>query len=525
MKLAALISVIAWAASAQTYEIRGVLLEKATERPVKGSLLVDPVGYLERTQTVATNASGEFQLHVQEPGAYSLQFQGNDQYRPAFVIAELAAGDRSKNVRVLLERLGKVAGRVLDESTGAPVQNAPVTIMQVRWIKGRMVTDEQPINPDAEGRFQGSGDRAWPWVVAIMPRFVAPSSDSEHVMTKFTKEDVDAVDEDYEESYWPGGVRALGEALPAPYISDQTTDIGNIRVRKMKYRRALVHFPMTEGCFADQPFRAKFMQPRDELRDFNLYCGHDQLLRGLIPGMQYRFEITPLNQLGPDAWRTGILEFVVGDKNPELRVTLNRGVDLEGRLIFADGLTPPRSPVQFTLRHGDLWQERRLDKEGRFKFTNVPLGEQEFQVVTGGSFYAQHVRINGVETQGLIHKFEWTGQGTLEVVIDDQPGVIAGSVTDGSRAVGLAVVTAVPWPVPAGKSIFDVRYDFAASVAGTYRIGALPPGSYRVVAVRGESKERLEEPGVLEQLLSRGEKVTLGRGSTATLDVRVVELK
>lgn len=64
-----------------------------------------------------------------------------------------------------------------------------------------------------------------------------------------------------------------------------------------------------------------------------------------------------------------------------------------------------------------------------------------------------------------------------------------------------------------------------ADGAGRYRSMGLPPGDYRVLAVRRESHERLEEPGVLERLLSQAEKITLGRGSAVTLDVRVVELK
>jgi hypothetical protein len=53
----------------------------------------------------------------------------------------------------------------------------------------------------------------------------------------------------------------------------------------------------------------------------------------------------------------------------------------------------------------------------------------------------------------------------------------------------------------------------------------MPAGDYRVVAVRWEGREMLEQPGVIERLLAAGEKVTLGRGSAATLDLRVVELK
>lgn len=524
MKLCALVWLAALTASAQTYEIRGVLLEKATERPIRGSVMVYVAG-TDRGASIETNASGEFQARL-GPGTYSINFEGNDQYRRAFLQVEFAADERSKSVRVLVEKVGRVSGRVLDEATGQPVADVPVTTMQVYWIYGQLQADELPLRTDAEGRFEGAGERELPWVVGVKPKLVAPANAAENVITNFTDADFEATDEDYEETYWPGGVRVVGEAVPAPYVADQTMDLGNIRVRKMKYRRALVRFPVQDGCDEGQSFRARFVQPRDETRDFTVRCGQDQLLKGLIPGMQYRIEIAPDNQLKPELWRTGALDFVVGDRNPEVRVLLKRGVDLEGRLTFAEGSSAPKTPVSLMVKGGELWQERRLDKEGRFKFDSVPLGEQAFLLTSDDGHYAQRVRVNGAEAYGQLEKkFEWTGQGTLEVVIDDQPGTIQGKVKDGSDSAVRARVTVVPWLMPAGKSIFDLRRYEDTDPSGQYRMGMLPAGDYRVVAVGWEGREMLERPGALERLMAQAEKVTLGRGSAATLDVRVVDLK
>lgn len=529
MKICALVWLAAVMASAQptpSVEIRGVLLEKATERPMKGWVSVSLGDGRGSGATLETNASGEFQGRL-SPGTYTFRYEGNDQYRPAFVQVELAAGDRGKNVRVLVEKLGRVGGRVIDDATGDPVKDAPVVIMQVRWIYGQIEADEQPVKTDGEGRFSGSGgNSALPWVVGIKPRLVAPAGRSENSITKFSQADLEATDEDYEETYWPGGVRMLGDAVPAPYIADQTTDVGNIRVRKMKYRRALVRFPVQDGCFEGQEFRARFVQPRDDTRDFTVRCGQDQLLKGLISGTQYRIEIVPDDQMKPELWRTAALDFVIGEKNPELGVLLMRGVDLEGRVKFAEGSSAPKTPLSLSLKGGGLWQNRRLDKEGRFQFDSVPLGAQEFQLTSEDGHYVQQVRMNGVEAYGQFEKkFEWTGQGTLDVVVDDQPSTVAGKVTDSADTTVRARVTVVPWPMPAGKSVFDLRRYEDTDASGKYRAVMLPAGDYRVVAVRWDGREILEQPGVIERLLSQAEKVTIGRGSAATLDVRVVELK
>lgn len=59
--------------------------------------------------------------------------------------------------------------------------------------------------------------------------------------------------------------------------------------------------------------------------------------------------------------------------------------------------------------------------------------------------------------------------------------------------------------------------------AGTFRIGNLPPGDYRIIAVPYLEEGSERDPELLERFRGRAERITLGDGSTATIGLRLVE--
>jgi hypothetical protein len=520
------------AAQQSTYEIRGVVLDKATAQPVSAEVLVIkvlergtnsvglPEGMVYETPSLElkTNASGEFIFESKEPGEFEVVASGPNHLTARDVIA-LTAADRKGQMRFLLERKGAVSGRVIDSESDKPLTGVPVTVLASTLLgaaNGSIENDQISTAGDGTFHFQGFEQR--PWVVAIQPRLwdeplLKPRQD-------VTAEEAQATDEDYELSYWPGGGRSLVGVLPAPYIAGQTTDLGTIRLRKTIYRRALIHVP-PEYCGSSQLYQGE-LRRGNNVPDFEfpVFCGRDLLLRGLIPGEQYRLQIHPKKQ-APQEVRTATMSFVVGDKNPELTAILKLGADIEGRIKYADGSDAKPAGIPLALQNEFQVAETKADAEGRFRFVNVPLGDVTLHL---GGKIASAVSLNGREIGGLIPFFEWTGQGSLEVTLDDRPAMAVGDVTDGTKSVARAVVFLVRWPVPAGPHGVEVSSTKTdADGKGRYQTPSLPAGEYRVLAVPPAPAEALQDPTVLQRLLPRAEKATLSRGATQNLNLRVID--
>jgi hypothetical protein len=393
--------------------------------------------------------------------------------------------------------------------------------MQVAWEQGvRQPLMAVDVAPSSDGRIQGIGQTRAPWVVAVQPKSWGASGPVRR--TEISREEFLATDEDYAPSFWPGGGRTLQDALPAPFMAGSAIDIGTIRVRKMAYRRALVHIP-PEHCGTTLLYRGELW--RDGTLQYGpvygieLLCGRDVLLKGLIPGEQYRFDVFPKNH-APAEERTASLSFAVGDRNPELTAILALGSDLQGRIVLPQGSTGKLEGIRLKLNYFGTWHSRDAvtDADGRFRFVNVPPSEVKLTVKDG---VLQQVRFNGKEPG---RTFEWTGQGELEVQIEDQPAAIAGAVTNDNQPVPDAILVLVRWPIPAGQNaILRALIRTNAGQDGRFQVTGLSSGEYRVLAVPAASKETLEEPGVLDRLLSRAEKVTLTRGGAASVNLRVID--
>jgi len=80
----------------------------------------------------------------------------------------------------------------------------------------------------------------------------------------------------------------------------------------------------------------------------------------------------------------------------------------------------------------------------------------------------------------------------------------------------------VKWPL-SNEDVFLSLRSTAADDDGKFQFAGLAPGEYRILAVVPESVEKLDEPHVLEQLLSRADRVTLTAGVTENLALRVTD--
>jgi hypothetical protein len=520
--------------------IQGTVVEFETNRGLPGAhVLLTGDGIDVRVPPQQTSDSqGNFRFELEKFGHYSVTVQmagykamGNSfpdmpaitGPMPVSMVNNvvLTSGYPSENLRFSLVRTAELTGRVVDEETGKPVAKLQVAAVSRQYLKGQAVVGlgVRAVTDD-DGQFVFTGILPGNYLVETLPRRL----DSRGVQTEFSVEDLKIVDQDYERSYWPGGTDAQ-RASPIPVSSGASVNVGTLKPGKAPYYRIHATFP-PGSCRAGETAQVLFahVPPQGiESQTGQVGCGQDFLIKNVQPGS---YRLTAYSGRTLETRVQGSEPVEVTDRNLDVTVSLGRGLDLDGRIIVADGAGQPPldkiaifvQPLDFVLNSGP---PVHADQQGAFHVVNAALGRQVISLINLGNFYIKEVRYSGL-TAADGHFVVDGSPGRLEVVLDDKPGAVAGIVEDGGNALSRPYVVLTSWPI-SSDGMFSSLKNVTGDENGKFRFGGLTPGDYRVVAVPSGSKERLDEPGVLDRLLSGAESVTVGPGVSQDLRLRVVD--
>jgi hypothetical protein len=371
-------------------------------------------------------------------------------------------------------------------------------------------------------------------VVTVRPRVTGAA----RLISSVTKDHVDAVDQDYQGAYWPGGPE-LNAATPVTLIPGSTLDLGTWKLRKVPSYRLHVTISSPD-CKADDQVVLLQRSP-DSLLNFDdtigeLPCDKEFLLTHYQPGnYSLEFDVVGNEQRNRSV---ALLPVEVRDRNIEVTVTPQRGMPLEGRVIVAEGAGKPPTDIQVRVQPlsgtlDDDVDNVTPDAQGYFHFANVHFDRKQVSMsgldrilITGGvaqrrdSWYIKEIRYGGKPVTADV--FEWNGAGLLEIVVDDRPPVIAGTVMDGDKPANRPAVVLVRWPVYEQDVFRSVVWDTSGDDKGKFRIDVpIAPGEYRVFAVPQDGMDKLQQPHVLERLLQRAEKATFEKGGAYDLSLKL----
>jgi hypothetical protein len=520
-------------------EIHGVLLEFGTLQPITGAEVSywtmpapgRPMSFpADKTLgKTTTDGAGAFRFLPGENGNYYVLAKKEGYGRAPSAGLSMAASIRLteerpvREVQLMLARPGWITGRVVDEDTGRPVAKLRLFATESRYTNGRrMLIPTGASTTDADGRFTAAVAPA-DYLVQLNPR--ASAGAPSPLLTAFSEDDLRKVDMDYGETYWPGGHEA-STALPVMVASHDRLDLGTLRIRKTPLYRARFSFPPAACHPGEETFVYLSSDALGGMQELGqVPCGKDLLLRGLAPGT-YQMEF--VIGRGQNDLASAKVTLRVADENLDIPVLFGRGVDIEGRIVAAEGaLKPPLDKLRVVLSPvvPDSWSlgiPIAPDAEGRFRIENARLTEQRLEVQgVPASHYVQEVRYNGSAARGGILDLSAGAMAhSLEIVIDDKPAALAGSVVDNDRPVDRPFVVLAHWPIsgprtPGAMGDEDGKFQFAG----------LAPGLYRVVAIPSASKDRLDRPNILERLLAGAKEVTLGPGNFQTVTLELTELR
>jgi hypothetical protein len=256
-------------------------------------------------------------------------------------------------------------------------------------------------------------------------------------------------------------------------------------------------------------------------------CGQTLLARGLPEGMYVISGNTISSDpivLPPDGV-FAVESLFIRNEGAKIDLHPRRGFVLEGSVLISEGAgNPDLTGSRISLMFADAvpifrgLTIFRLDQQRSFSSPNVYPGTATVRMeLLPPGLYLREVRYNGIRQPDL--RFDFTGQGKLEVIVDAGAGLVNGLVTQRDAAVPGARISLVRWPMIADDRLQSL-VEVTAKSDGRFQT-YLAPGEYRVFALTEAQYARQREPGMLERLAAAGQRLTVGRSSSLsiTLDV------
>ncbi len=519
-------------------EIKGTILEPGINQPIADveiSLFALPERLpdkpvimrpttTEPLQKVKTDPHGGFSLKTGKLGEYSLQLKKPGYGQTQTVLRQLIAGPEGSSTTLMLDkdhpvrevvyylaRPGEVTGQLVDEETGKPLAGLPVWVQSVGWQWGlRRTGPGGSDKTDAEGRFT---------VKNLVPGDYVALTPGAGTAKALPEPDPAWSREDYPRTYFPG-VHDEDGAMLVNVPSAGAVNLGQLRLRKAPRYHASVHLSAA-GCEQAQKVSLVLMTVKGPFTSGNgagdAICGKDFSLGPFEPG-QYTLRLSAGSTFDDEARREGYATFTIGDKNVEVAASLQKGLDVDGKFVLAEGV-PKASVRGATLMLGIALAYSppgRAAEDGAFRIVNIVPAE--YRISTTGlpaGLYVKEIRYNGSRVESTVTLNGSALAQQIVVELADRPAAVTGVVKQGDNPADGAWVVLEKWPSQTGN--YWNRRPVAADENGKFQFTGLAPGEYRVFAVAREDRMRLEEPGAWERFVSAGRKITLDAGGFQNL--------
>ena len=529
-------------------EIRGIVLEPETNQPVGGAevlLSIQRAGPIrlnggwqpDEARKIRTDETGAFRITLDKPGPYRVEAKKPGYVAPeesgprAYAEVALTADKPIAEPRLFLTRPGEVAGSVVDEDTGKPLVKFRLNAVRKRGWRGFWLHDGRLAVTDAEGKFTVTGLSPGEYAVEIGPQ----GDPAKRVMTKFTAKETEAVDRDYELTYWPGG-HGQDAALPVIVSPGASVNVGELRVKKVPYHRVHVRVPVSNCEPGDTMQLTEWVKTSQGVMSdlfAKVPCGKDVLVTGFPPGT-YRLMLV-IDGRALETRGTASIPFSIAEDNIAIDAPLAAGVPVDGAFVAADGAAPPdlsklRVWMAYTGFPSSSSEESPSpDPDGRFRFKAVRALEQTvFISGLDSGHYIKEIRYNGIPLAGTAVPFDKpAATHSLTIVVDDKPATIVGSVVSDGKPVTEAFVVAVKWPL----DFLGLNRPGMArgDKTGHFQMPGLAPGEYRVIAVSAVYMDRsklMEIPSsVFERVLEAGKKIEVGPRGFQNVELVLTELR
>jgi hypothetical protein len=506
------------------YSIAGVVVDSRTGNPIRhAELTLDG----EDLGAVADD-SGRFRFDHLEAGKYRLYAsaagyvrEGLNQHGAFFTGVVVGDGLDSEHVTFRLHPQALIHGRITDQN-GEAVRNANVQL----FAASRNPTDRPSFQ--AQSQTNDLGEYRFARLVAGR-YFVLVQTQPWYAQTGFSLAPIQissshgppplsdgkpdpALDVVYPITFYPGvsDERSAGELS----LSEGETAEANVPLQAVP----AVHLRLTNlpGNKMDAPAYQKVFGTLS------------------VPLSFQTAEVSP-GELEIAGLPPGNITFVVNhgepgqnDRTVEANVSGGATVDaskplpsatVAGRVILPEGSGAIGDASIMLAKEGAVASFARLKKDGSFVLDAVPMDTYHIALsFPGEPKYIQRVSVSGARANGRDLTLTGTNDVELTIVVGHGFGAISGVAMRDNRGVDGVMVLLVPDP---GANLEnDSRMDQSDS-DGSFQIGVIIPGKYRLLAIQDGWGLDWRNPAVLKPYLEKAALLQISGGDSRKITVEV----
>ena len=510
---------------AGTAIIRGRIVAADTGDPLRRARLQLAAPELDKPRFTTADAQGRFEFTSLPAGRYTLT-AGKTSYvtlqygqRRAFEAGrpiELADKQIVEAIEFALPRAGVITGRITDD-TGEPVAGASVSAMRPRYAEGRrqLIQIGRAVETDDRGEYRLFDLAPGSYYVGASSSLTSSVHGDALPFGSVYHPGTANPDEAQRASVKAGEVRSGTDILLQPIVLSKLSGVVVNAARGA---------PITEGSVLtysagggvsiaaavrpDGTFGIAGVPPGD----YSLVAtGRDPDLSGDL------FGFLPVTVAGGD----------VGG----LSIQLTTGGRATGRIVFEDTTTPPVLPAAITIfsdpvsrigygagRVGTIRGDWTFELTGQLgprllSVTRLPQG-----------WMLKAVTLDGRDVTDTPMVFAGTEEiAGVHVILSNRTTKVSGRVTD-ERGRDVSDCTVVVFPEDRARWTWRSRFIATArpDFDGRFSITALPPASYLIVALEYLEEGDAFDPGFLDLLRARAEKVTLDEGESRTIELKLL---
>lgn len=478
---------------------------------------------------VVTDQDGRFVLENLEASVYTVhaardgyvsaafgQRRGSGVPRPV----SLVAASRASDVEIRLYRGGVITGVVIDHSgSGSP--SVRIEAYRRMSINGqlRVVRAGALARTDDRGEFRLHGLPPDNYYVLATP----PVAGIEQRSARGISGDM--------QTYFPNSARIAGaEPVKVDVETVQTVTIALEWGRAYTIRGYVPAFGERESRAV-----ALTIRPLDGLsavasRAISISRDGEFTVRGVAPG---RYLLQTQNATMPevgDRMMAATVDVLADDVDGVVLQTVEM-IEVRGRVILDGGAGRSHPRIRVGAGPVDLVAPTGRNGVGdvgddlKFAFRTwtglnmirVTTSDPEWQVAAIATGDGRDVTDSGVELRGGGSPVELTVELTAR--LPQLSGVVRASAAEESVECFIVVFARdeAKWDSRSGRHVAITRPD----QEGQYVIQGLPPGRYHVLGVEWLPGVDVPDPGVLRELASMAQEVSLSQGENRRLDLRV----
>ena len=482
-------------------------------------------------------AAGHYSLFARRRGYLQQFYKQHEQFSTAVIVGPKL---NTEDLRFEMRPEASISGQVLDEMS-EPVRNAQVMLFRRAVTLGRRSNwQENTVQTDDLGHFRFGhlvpatyfvGVSAAPWYAQrVMTQQRVQQADSHGTLT-FGEEGVNngepELDVVYPITFFPNAPDIAGAAPITVHSGDAET--ADLRLQPVPALHMIVRTASAAAASGDsaetENVWAQVTQVVADGIQMGVPANNQQIAPGIVeiaglpPG---RFNVRlNSNKGGETSSRSqevqlaGSTEVTLGEANA------SAGVSGVARLENGAALVP--SPmIQLRARASGESFMAQADQSGEFslKDQTVPPGTYDILIQPAG-VAVKSTSATGGKASGRSLEITGGQDVRLKIVLSEGTGRITGYALKDGKPLDSVMIVLVP-EVPEHNLVL-FRRDQSDS-DGSFRLPAVHPGKYTVVAIEDGWELEWLTPGVLEKYLAGGELVHVTANAKIEVKVKVQPL-